>query len=106
MLAQSLSIFEPASPNARSIVDLAVLAFVVTGLIFVIVEGILLYSIWRFRQPPDEQAGEPPQVYGSMPIEVAWTAAPTMIVFFLVLVTTRTLWEIETKPPEPQPDDN
>ena len=31
------------------------------------------------------------------PIEVAWTAAPTMIVFFLVLVTARTLWEVEAE---------
>ena len=30
--------------------------------------------------------GEPPQVYGSKPIEIAWTAAPALIVFVLVLV--------------------
>jgi cytochrome c oxidase subunit 2 len=85
---------------------LAILALVVTGLIFLVVEGILFYSIWRFRQSPDDRNSEPPQVYGSMPIEIAWTAAPTMIVFFLVLVTTRTLWEIETQPPKPEPGDN
>ena len=39
---QSLSIFDPASPGAHSIVNLAILAFVVTGLIFVVVEGVLL----------------------------------------------------------------
>ena len=41
-----------------------------------------------------------------MPIEIAWTAAPTLIVFFLVLVTTRTLWDVETDPPTPQQGDN
>ena len=41
-----------------------------------------------------------------MPIEVAWTAAPTMIVFFLVLVTTRTLWEVEPDLPKPAAGDN
>jgi len=101
-----MSIFAPASPSARSIVDLAILAFVVTGLIFVIVEGVLLYSVWRFRQPPEEQAGEPAQVYGSMPIEIAWTAAPTLIVFFLVLVTTRTLWDVEKITSHSRPGDN
>ena len=79
---QSLSIFDPASPSAHSIVKLAILAFVVTGLIFVIVEGVLLYSVWRFRRSAGEHTGEPPQVYGSMPIEIAWTAAPTLVVFF------------------------
>jgi cytochrome c oxidase subunit II len=102
----NMSIFAPASPSARSIVNLAILTFVVTGLIFVIVEGVLFYSVWRFRRPREEQAGEPAQVYGSMPIEVAWTAAPTLVVFFLVLVTTRTLWDVEKSPPQPREGDN
>ena len=101
LLAESLSIFDPASPHATSILKLAILTLAVTGLIFLVVEGVLFYSVWRFREKPQEVvAGEPPQVYGSMPIEVAWTAAPTMIVFFLVLVTTRTLWETKTHLPE------
>lgn len=103
---RSLSIFDPASPDAQSIVNLAILALVVAGLIFVVVEGVLLYSIWRFREPTAKRASEPPQVYGSTPIEVAWTAAPAMIVFFLILVTTRTLWEVNPAPPKPQSDDN
>ena len=103
---QNMSIFEPASPSAQSIVNLAILALVVAGLIFVIVEGVLLYSIWKFRQPPGGPTDEPPQVYGSMPIEVAWTAAPTLVVFFLVLVTTRTLWDVMPSVPKPRPDDN
>ena len=107
VFGQSLSIFDPASPSALSIVNLAILALAVTGLIFLVVEGVLLYSVWRFRHPAGaESTGEPPQVYGSMPIEVAWTAAPTMIVFFLVLVTTRTLWEVERDLPQPAAGDN
>jgi cytochrome c oxidase subunit 2 len=101
-----MSIFDPASPSAHSIVNLAILALVVTGLIFVVVEGVLLYSLWRFREPSDKPAGEPPQVYGSMPIEIAWTAAPTLVVFFLVLVTTRTLWDVKPSVPQPRPGDN
>jgi cytochrome c oxidase subunit 2 len=107
LLAESLSIFDPASPNAASILNLAILTLAVTGLIFLVVEGVLFYSIWRFREVPGEKAaGEPPQVYGSMPIEVAWTAAPTMIVFFLVLVTTRTLWEVKPNLPVAKAGDN
>ena len=105
-LADSLSIFKPASPNAHSIFNLAILTLAVAGLIFLIVEGVLFYSVWRFRRRSDTATGEPPQVYGSMPIEVAWTAAPTMIVFFLVLVTTRTLWEVEPNPPQPAAGDH
>lgn len=111
-LAANLSIFDPASPSAHSIVNLAILTLAVAGLIFLVVEGVLFYSVWRFRVrsgdagPDGNAATEPPQVYGSMPIEVAWTAAPTMIVFFLVLVTARTLWEVEPKLPKPEPGDH
>ena len=45
---------------------------------------------------------EPPQVYGSKPIEIAWTAAPALVVFVLVLVTARTLWEVNVPPPQPR----
>lgn len=77
VLADSLSIFDPVSPIAASIVRLAILVFAVAGLIFLVVTGVLYYSVWRFREAPGDQSlGEPPQVYGSMPIEVAWTAAP------------------------------
>jgi cytochrome c oxidase subunit II len=41
----------------------------------------------------------------SKPIEIAWTAAPALIVFVLVMVTTRTLWEINPPPPDPRPGD-
>ena len=70
--AQDLSIFHPASPSAESIRSLFVLVLAITGAIFVLVEGVLLYSIFKFRRlvPGDR---EPPQVYGSLPIEIAWT---------------------------------
>ena len=107
-----LSIFDPVSPPAESIRSLSVLVLAITGFIFIVVEGILFYAILRFRQPrsgivssPGPNASEPPQVYGSKPIEIAWTAAPGLIVFVLVLVTTRTLWEVSPTPPQPQPGD-
>ncbi len=53
--AQSLSIFDPASPNSHSILNLAILTLAVAGVIFLIVEGVLLYSIWRFRHKPGDQ---------------------------------------------------
>jgi cytochrome c oxidase subunit 2 len=64
----------------------------------------LFYCVFRFRRR-GQDAAEPPQVYGSKSIEIAWTAAPALIVFFLMLVITRTLWEVEVDPPEPQSND-
>ena len=94
---QDLSIFNPASPPAESIRSLFVLVLAITAAIFLLVEGVLLYSIVRFRRsPPDGH--EPPQVYGSMPIEIAWTVAPMLIVFLLALILTRTEFEVRVDP--------
>jgi cytochrome c oxidase subunit 2 len=97
---QDLSIFNPASPPAEAIRSLFVLVLAVTGAIFVLVEGVLLYSIIRFRRQV-HSANEPPQVYGSMPIEIAWTAAPFLIVFVLGLILTRTEFEVRVNPNTP-----
>jgi cytochrome c oxidase subunit 2 len=121
---QNLSIFDPVSPQGEWIRSLSVLVLAITGFIFVVVEGILIYSIVRFRRraatgtpppptPSPETApesrprgAEPPQVYGSKPIEIAWTAAPALIVFVLALVSARTLWDVNKPPPQPQEGDN
>jgi cytochrome c oxidase subunit 2 len=103
---QNLSIFDPVSPPAEAIRNLSVLVLAITGFIFVAVEGILAYSLVRFRRRAAAGAAEPPQVYGSKPIEVAWTAAPALIVFVLVLVSARTLSEVKVPPPQPRPGDN
>src|SRR4051812_38662631 len=85
---ENLSIFDPVSPPAESIRTLSVLVYAIIGVIFLVVEGILLYAVLRFRSKGPVAPGtpEPPQVYGSKPIEIAWTAAPTLVVLILTLV--------------------
>ena len=48
--ADNLSIFDPASPPAASIRQLFILVTAVTAVIFLLVEGVLVYSLFRFRQ--------------------------------------------------------
>ncbi|HET6880049.1 MAG TPA: cytochrome c oxidase subunit II [Pirellulales bacterium] len=102
---QNLSIFDPASPPAESIRALSLLVAAISAFIFIIVEGVLFYSVARFRGRGGPQASEPPQVYGSKAIEIAWTAAPALIVFILVLVVTRTLWAVNRPNPQPKAGD-
>jgi len=99
-VSQNLSVFSPASPSGEAIRGLFILVLAITGGIFLVVEGVLVYSLLRNRRRVAAGEAEPPQVYGSMPIEIAWTAAPLLIVFVLFLVTARTEWEVR-----PGPDD-
>lgn len=80
---------------------MAVLVLLITLGIFVVVGGMLAYCVIRYRRRADDDGSEPPQVYGSNPIEFAWTIGPILIVFVLALATTRTIYEVQavTKPP-------
>jgi cytochrome c oxidase subunit 2 len=100
---QNLSIFDPVSPPAESIHYLSLLVLAITGGIFLVVESVLIYSLLRFRRRSAPGGSEPPQVYGSTPIEIAWTAAPALIVFVLTLVIARTEWEVRIDPYNPPP---
>lgn len=102
--SQNLSIFDPVSPPAESIHHLSIFVLAITGGIFLVVESVLIYSLLRFRRPYAPGSGEPPQVYGSKPIEIAWTAAPALIVFVLTLVIARTEWEVRVDPERTPPD--
>jgi cytochrome c oxidase subunit II len=98
--AGGLSIFDPSSPAAHAIRSLFILVLAICGVLLVMVEGVLIYSIIRFRRRNAESA-EPPQVYGSMPIEIAWTAAPALTVFVLTLILTRTESLVRVDPKAP-----
>ena len=95
------SIFSPISTPAYRINDVAILVLVISLGIFMVVAGLLAFAVVRFRRLRADDDSEPPQVYGSDPIEFAWTVAPFLIVFVLALATTRTIYEVQavTKPP-------
>ena len=95
------NIFKPDGAPARAIVDYTTLILAVCAVIFVIVAGLLVYTVVRFRHRRGDEDHEPPQVYGSNQIELAWTVIPILIVFVLSLVTARTIAEVQNAVPPP-----
>lgn len=95
------SIFNPVSTPAHEIDTVAFFVIAITVVIFLIVAGLLAYSVVRFRARPGDDSREPAQVYGSNPIEFAWTTVPVIIVFVLILVTARTIYIVQARPRPP-----
>jgi cytochrome c oxidase subunit II len=91
----STSIFAPLSTPADSILGLSLFVLAVTGVIFVIVFGLLVYSAVKFRKRADDDGREPPQIYGSNQLELAWTVIPVLIVVVLFLATARVLHALQ-----------
>jgi len=63
----------------------------VTLVIFLVVAGLLLYALIRYRNRPEDSDREPAQIYGSNQIELSWTVIPILIVVMLFLSTTRVI---------------
>jgi len=93
------NMFDPLSKPALMIHDSSVMALLVCAVIFVIVTGMLVYVTFKFRSKGSaDDRKEPPQIYGSSQIELAWTVIPILITVVLILVTTRTIGEIQDHP--------
>ena len=95
------SIFNAVSTPAHEINTVSFFVIAISAVIFLIVASLLTYSVIRFRARPGDDGREPAQVYGSNPIEFAWTTVPVIIVFVLILVTARTIYVIQTAPRPP-----
>ena len=69
----------------------------ITGGLFVVVGGILLYVLVRYRYRPTDPSSsqEPPQIYGSKQIELSWTVIPILVVVMLFLATARVILSTE-----------
>ena len=93
MLAAQTSptnIFAPASTPAHSIHELYLFVLAVTGVIFLVVFGMLTYAAVKYRSRPGDK-GEPTQIYGSDQLELAWTVIPVLIVMVLFLSSARVI---------------
>jgi cytochrome c oxidase subunit 2 len=92
------NIFAPQSTPAKSIFNLSIFVLTITGIIFVVVSTLLVYSILKFRATSANANSEPAQVYGSTQIELAWTIIPILIVVVLFVATARVLHAIQDAP--------
>ncbi len=68
------------SPNADSIKALYVMVFVLALVIFAIVEGTLLWSLFRYRAKRGHVAA---QIHGNTKLEIGWTVGAAVILIFI-----------------------
>jgi cytochrome c oxidase subunit 2 len=70
--------------------DLYRLTLLIAGIVFVIVEGLLIIIVLRFRRKPSD-VELPRQTHGSNPLEVLWTLIPAITVTALFIGAIITL---------------
>lgn len=73
-----------ASQGAKDVDELFNLMMTIATGLFFIVEGVLVYCIFKFRRKKGDQT-DGPGIEGNVPLEIVWTAIPTIVVFILAL---------------------
>lgn len=83
-LAHFLTPKSGGSPNANQIATLYKIVLYLAAVVFVIVEGALAYSVYRFRAKKSPVAA---QIHGNTRLEIGWTVAAAVILVVLTVVT-------------------
>jgi cytochrome c oxidase subunit 2 len=69
--------------------------FVIAAAIFLLVEGLIIWTVVRYKRKPS-QTELPAQTHGNNALEIIWTLIPTVIVLFLFALTWNTLNHVDT----------
>src|SRR5215210_2274613 len=85
---------EAKSVQGREIRNLYDIVFIIAAIIFFVVEGLIVWTVIRYRRKPGDDI-LPPQTHGNNLAEITWTLVPTVIVIFLFFVSWSTLNAVE-----------
>jgi cytochrome c oxidase subunit II len=89
------------SAEAVQVDNLFRFMLVIGGAIFLLVEGVLLFSVIRYRRKPGDVADGPP-VHGNTTLEFVWTLVPAIIVIILTVYAYVVWVDIRTIKPNEQ----
>ncbi len=97
-----LSTMDPHSPIAEKLDNMLVWLLVASGVIFVLVQGAVLYMARRFSvKAPDDESQVypdeefPDQIHGNTRLEIGWTILPTVIMAVIAFFTLGLLFELD-----------
>jgi len=88
-----------ASAQAKDIDNLFDVLLVVSVPIFVLVEVVVLFCVWKFRMRPGEELKDGAPIHGNTKLEVVWTTVPALILVGLCTYAYVVLRHIERKQP-------
>jgi cytochrome c oxidase subunit 2 len=67
------------SVQAGNVRTLYTVLLIATVPIFVLVETVVLFSVWKFRMRPGQEEMDGPPIHGNTRLEVLWTALPACL---------------------------
>jgi cytochrome c oxidase subunit 2 len=91
---------DPKTTASQDVFNLYVVVLILAGIVFVGVEGFIVYAVIRYRRKPGDDT-LPTQHHGNNLIEILWTAIPSVIVLVLFTLSIITLNTVNARSPHP-----
>ena len=91
---------EAKSVQGQAIRNLYDIVFAIAVVIFLIVEGLIIWTVLRYRRKPGDDE-LPPQTHGNNLAEITWTLIPTVIVIFMFVISLQTLNSVDATSAHP-----
>lgn len=88
----------PEGPMARLADDLWQIVFPVAIGVFILVQGLILLAIFKFRSRPEDGDELPKQVAGNTRLELLWTAIPAAILAVIAVPTVQGIFALAAEP--------
>jgi cytochrome c oxidase subunit 2 len=88
---------ESVTEQGQAIYNLYSLFLYIAAVVFVVVSGLVIWSVVRYRRRDDEL---PTQTHGNNRLELIWTAIPTVIVLVLFVFTIQAQNKVLDSPGE------
>jgi cytochrome c oxidase subunit 2 len=92
-----LDSLRPAGPIAREIDNLWDIVFAAAVAVFIVVEGLIVIAVIRFRQRKGDTSN-PKQTHGNTRLEIAWTIAPAVMLAVLAVPTVLAIFALAREP--------
>jgi cytochrome c oxidase subunit 2 len=92
-----LDTLRPAGPIAQQIKGLWDIVFAMAVVVFVVVEGLIVFLVLRFRHRKGDDS-MPKQVHGNTRLEFGWTVLPALILAALAIPTVLTIFALAREP--------
>lgn len=89
---------ESAGPNAARINDVYALIWWAAVVVFILVQGLLVYAIFKYRGEPKTAHGRPIPVHGNNKLEILWTVIPAIILAIIAVPTLQVISELSEIP--------
>ena len=90
-------------PIARKIDGLFTPVMWIAVGVFVVVEGLIVFAIFRFRRKKGEADRMPKQTHGNARLEIGWTILPTLLLAGVGVPSVAAIFELATFPPDAIP---